>query len=79
MIIGLVNGLITSIFGVIGFMLLIPHSIPEIIAICLFAEEGYRYLKLNTKLRLKRVIIALVLLTIAAYLESYVTPLWLNT
>ena len=71
-IIGLVNGLITSIFGIIGFLLLIPHGIPEIIAICLFADEGYRYLKLNMKLRLKRVIVALVLLTIAAYLESFV-------
>lgn len=77
-LIGFIAGFLSSIYGLLGFASLLPHGIPEIIAFCLFAEEGYRYLKLDMKLRFRRIVIASILLIIAAFLESYVTPLWLE-
>lgn len=73
-LIGLASGLLASPYGSLGLVALLPHGVPEIVAISLFADEGYRYFKLNTRPRLVKIVIALTLLIVAALIESYITP-----
>ncbi len=66
---GFINGLIVSFLGIQGYLLAIPHGIPEILSTAIFANEGKVFFE-EGNFRKKRVVLALVLLILAAYIES---------
>ncbi len=71
---GFINGLVISFLGIQGYLVAVPHGIPEILSTAIFAEEGRVFFE-EGLFRTRRVALALVLLILAAYIESNMSSL----